>query len=409
MRTNSILRLCVPLCCAGAMAAAPLVQPEVWLSPRALSVVERVRSAYAGVEGWSAEMVSETRSVQNGAEVIVTTRATERYLPVSGGVGYYQFVSYLKDGPHYATVQNREEQYRLARLPGGALQAVIAAPVEQHRPKLWSELEADLTNSSYLMYGGQEPVAGESCDVLEFITLSKRPAAPDQPQPPPLVVVSRFYVSPAGFLVRQTLAIDGLQASSTVTRVTHDAKAGLSPADFTREAFELTAAAILKPGEPMPVLVPELFRRGERLPDLGFSSWPDKKPFRLSDLQGKIVVVETWASWCHFCKEAFPFYEKTRKALESQEVVFVAVSFDAKVADYEKWMNAHADGYGFKFGLVDSVDAKVAMKEFKGSLPAFYVLGRDGKILSSYIGYGYGAGGEDPRLLAALRANGIKI
>jgi thiol-disulfide isomerase/thioredoxin len=409
MRTSSLLRFYLGLCGASAVTAAPLVQPETWLSPRALSVVERVRTAYAGVEGWSAEMVSETRSIQKGTEVLVTTRATERYLPVAGGMGYYQFVSYLKDGPHYAVVQNREEQYRLARIPGGSLQAVIAAPIEQHRPRLWSMLETDLTNSSYLIYGGQELVAGESCDVLEFITVSKRPAAPNQPPPPPLVVVSRFDVSPAGFVVRQTMAIDGPQVSSSVTRVDHDAKAKLSPEDFTREAFERTAAVILKPDETMPALVPELFRRGERLPDLSFASWPDKKPFRISDLQGKIVVVETWASWCHFCKEAFPFYEKTRKALESQDVVFVAVSFDARPADYEKWMNAHADGYGFKFGLVDSADANAAIKEFRGSLPAFYVLGRDGRILSSYVGYGYGASGEDPRLLAALREAGVKI
>jgi thiol-disulfide isomerase/thioredoxin len=142
---------------------------------------------------------------------------------------------------------------------------------------------------------------------------------------------------------------------------------------------------------------------------VSFIAWADKQPFRISDLQGKVVVVETWASWCHFCKEAFPYYEKMRQQLATQDVVFVAVSFDAKVADYEMWMNAHADGYGFKFGRIDAPDAKAALKEFRGALPSFYVLGRDGKILSSYMGYGYGSGGEDPRLLAALREAGVKL
>jgi thiol-disulfide isomerase/thioredoxin len=142
---------------------------------------------------------------------------------------------------------------------------------------------------------------------------------------------------------------------------------------------------------------------------MAFIGWADGKPFRTSELKGKVVVVETWASWCHFCKEAFPFYEKTRQALADQDVVFVAVSFDSKLAEYEKWMKQHGADYGFKFGRVDSPDPTKAMWEFRGSLPAFYVLGRDGKVISSYLGYGYGSGNEDPRLLAALRTAGIKI
>lgn len=58
--------------------------------------------------------------------------------------------------------------------------------------------------------------------------------------------------------------------------------------------------------------------------------------------------------------------------------------------------------------LTAELDAERKAGRVRGSLPAFYVLGRDGKIVSSYIGYGYGRGGEDPRLLTALRAAGIK-
>jgi thiol-disulfide isomerase/thioredoxin len=193
-------------------------------------------------------------------------------------------------------------------------------------------------------------------------------------------------------------------------RVTHyDAKAKPAKEEFSREAFDRVAATMLKPGEAMPEVREELFKSTERLPEVSFIAWADKKPFRLADLQGKVVVLETWASWCHYCKEAFPYYEKMRRQLAAQDVVFVAVSFDAKVADYEKWMNAHGSEYGFKFGRIDAPDARAAMLEFRGSLPAFYVLGRDGRIISGYGGYAYGAGNEDPRLLAALREAGVKL
>jgi hypothetical protein len=98
-----------------------------------------------------------------------------------------------------------------------------------------------------------------------------------------------------------------------------------------------------------------------------------------------------------------------RRKLAAQDVVFVAVSFDHQPAAYEKWMKANSANYGFKFGLVDAPNAKEAMKEFKGALPAFYVLGRDGVIVSSYGGWGYPIGAEDPRLLAGLRAAGVEL
>jgi len=277
-----------------------------------------------------------------------------------------------------------------------------------------------LGTANYVRYGGQDTVEGKACEVVEAITFRDTP-----PDTPPVIATARFYVDAAGFIVKRSTTQDAFEkrpgspedakdrpriATWEFERVTrYDAKASLTAADFSLEGFEREATALLKPGEAMPATVEKLYRPGESLPDIGFIGWTDQKPFRLADLKGQVVVVETWASWCHFCKEAFPYYEKMRQQLAAQDVVFVAVSFDQKVADYEKWMNANASKYGFKFGLVDSPDAKAAMKQFRGSLPAFYILGRDGKVVSSYIGYGYGAGGEDPRLLAALREAGVKV
>jgi hypothetical protein len=90
-------------------------------------------------------------------------------------------------------------------------------------------------------------------------------------------------------------------------------------------------------------------------------------------------------------------------------VVFVAISFDHVIPDYDKWMKEHGAQYGFKFGRIDSPDPKKALKEFRGSAPAFYVLGRDGKIVRSYVGFSDEMSREDTRLLTALREAGVKI
>jgi hypothetical protein len=90
-------------------------------------------------------------------------------------------------------------------------------------------------------------------------------------------------------------------------------------------------------------------------------------------------------------------------------VIFVALDFDEKAVDYRNWMKEHGDSYGFVFARVDSPDASKALRDFKGSLPGFYVLGRDGRISSTYAGFGYGAGNPDPRLIQALSKAGVTL
>lgn len=398
------------LCVAGLVAIASAEEPAAAVvSPQARAVIARVHAAYSTVKGWNSTLVREAHTVRDGREEVAVMTETERFLPSSDGPAYFLFTGSLKDTPRLAIGQNREEQYMLARLPNGSFEASVSAPVEENRPKLWHELESSLVRFHYGNYLGREIVAGESCELVEFTSVTQRPGTPGQPKPLPLRYSVTYAVNPAGFIVQQRVAMNGALNMWSLARVTYDAGAALTPADFSREAFDREAARILRPGEPMPVLVPALFKPGQRLPEMSFVDWSDKQPFRLADFHGKIVVVETWASWCGVCKEAFPFYEKMRRQLEAQEVVFVAISFDHQVAAYEKWMKANASKYGFRFGLVDAPDAKAAMKQFKGALPSFYVLGRDGKILSSYGGFGYGAGNADPRLLTALREAGVNL
>jgi thiol-disulfide isomerase/thioredoxin len=361
-----------------------------------------------GHRGLDGDHRTDDYSLKDGVVTTSTTRQTERYLRSGGLVGYYAGDTARNGSLISVSCQDLAVQrvlYRTNKLAG-----FVRSASEFARPTSWGIFESFITHTNYVRWTGRETVAGQVCDVVELTLLGRK--APDAGSGVVAVTSTRFYVNPAGLIERMTMATDGESGARTFfkdQRITYDAKAKLTPEDFSRERFERDAAAVLQ-GEPMPELEDRTsFAAGGSLPDTAFTGWADKKPFRISDLKGKVVVLETWASWCHFCKEAFPFYEKMRQKLADQDVVFVAVSFDEKLENYEKWMNAHGADYGFKFGRIDAEDPMKAMKDFKGSLPAFYVVGRDGKIVSSYMGYGYGKGGEDPRLLEALRKAGVKL
>ncbi|MPR33505.1 TlpA family protein disulfide reductase [Salmonirosea aquatica] len=65
------------------------------------------------------------------------------------------------------------------------------------------------------------------------------------------------------------------------------------------------------------------------------ATYPDGKEFRLSDLKGKVVYLDTWATWCGPCIGEFPASKKMIEHFkENPEVVFLFVSIDTNL---EKW------------------------------------------------------------------------
>lgn len=409
MKSSLIVLFCLALIGCQVAAADTANSPTQSVSPQAQAIRDRVNAAYSAVQGWSATTVSTVLVMEKGAIIARGNQLTERYLRSGGPISYYAMTRRSSDeSSWFARSQDLAVEHGAYGKPA-EIEGWLGAANDVSQPQTWSAFRGAVASADYVRWAGRESVDGQSCEIVETIALGRKD--PAEPEVVRGVLTSRFYVDAAGFIRRITRASDGPAGAPVFASeelITYDAPAKLTAEDFTRARFERDVAPFLK-GQPMPELKEQLYAAGGTLPDITFTAWADGKPFRLSDLKGKVVVVETWASWCHFCKEAFPTYERIRKALADQDVAFVAVSFDAKLADYEKWMKRHGGDYGFKFGRVEAEDPMKALKEFRGSLPAFYVLGRDGKIVSSYIGWGWDKGAEDPRLLAALRAAGVKI
>src|SRR5437763_7035788 len=105
----------------------------------------------------------------------------------------------------------------------------------------------------------------------------------------------------------------------------------------------------------------------------------DGRKVRPSDLRGKIVVLNFWATWCLPCRAEMPILVQAEKDYSPRGVVFIAVSLDErqtrpKVPDF---MGEFHIGFPVWVGAssMDLADLKLGQ-----ALPATAFLDRDGRI-----------------------------
>jgi len=151
-------------------------------------------------------------------------------------------------------------------------------------------------------------------------------------------------------------------------------------------SFEVFGAESKHPlmGEAAPALVLEKMGGGE---------------LDLASLDGQIVILDFWATWCGPCRDSLPMFEALSRAFEDEPVTFVMASVDDSMGEVEEFWKAI--DMPVEVGLVSSE----AAAEFDVSgIPALFVIGSDGTVLGHHVGYEEGEGEQLAATLAILTA-----
>ncbi|HEY8820303.1 MAG TPA: TlpA disulfide reductase family protein [Dehalococcoidia bacterium] len=108
----------------------------------------------------------------------------------------------------------------------------------------------------------------------------------------------------------------------------------------------------------------------------------DGTPVRLSDLRGKTVLINFWATWCGPCRKEFPELVKLVQQQGDRGLVVLAVDVSESRDDVARF----AQEFGATFPIVLDSDSSVVQSYRLIGLPTSLFVDRDGILRAQQLG-----------------------
>ena len=121
-------------------------------------------------------------------------------------------------------------------------------------------------------------------------------------------------------------------------------------------------------------------------------------PFRLKDLEGKgassedylgrYVLINFWATWCGPCIKEIPSMLKLKEHFKDRDFMLVGISIDSK--EDEDDVREYVEDMKMDYPILLDFDGTVAKKYLVYSIPATFLVDKEGYDLGRRSGFGTG-------------------
>lgn len=144
-----------------------------------------------------------------------------------------------------------------------------------------------------------------------------------------------------------------------------------------------------------PAISPQVVRAGSPAPDFTLENMQGET-VNLSQLRGKVVIVNFWATWCPPCRQEMPSMEVLHQTFKDDDLVLLAVNVEKSgrkaVAKF-----LQDSPYSFPILLDDKQQVQNLYSVFQ--YPASFIVDRNGIIVKKVIGAVHWMGGDIYNLL----------
>ena len=100
--------------------------------------------------------------------------------------------------------------------------------------------------------------------------------------------------------------------------------------------------------------------------------------------RGKVVIVTFWASWCGPCRKELPILGRFQKVVGRDALEVIAVNSREPRREYNSVVRANRD---IDVTWVHDASGRISGQYGVESLPNMFILGHDGKVAFTHVGY----------------------
>jgi cytochrome c biogenesis protein CcmG/thiol:disulfide interchange protein DsbE len=103
----------------------------------------------------------------------------------------------------------------------------------------------------------------------------------------------------------------------------------------------------------------------------------------IAQYDGKVVVLDFWASWCVPCRRSFPWWNSMQAKYGDAGLVVIGVNMDNDLQEAAKFLGE----YPADFKIHYDKDKVLAKQYGVQAMPSTYILGRDGELFARHYGF----------------------
>jgi thiol-disulfide isomerase/thioredoxin len=111
----------------------------------------------------------------------------------------------------------------------------------------------------------------------------------------------------------------------------------------------------------------------------------DRNSRHISEWDGKVLVINFWATWCPPCIKEIPMFVKLQAKYANQNLQFIGISVDKSRQQVLNFVKTN----GINYPILGGEEAFAVTQKFgntSGAIPFTVIIDRNGYIVSRYLG-----------------------